>query len=91
MKVAHRTFCRSRELTLPQNNKLDLRLPMLKMHKWRGEVVKMSMHYALCTFAHKCTGRARFPPGPDAFSEILHFLLYAQVTMWVAGTRISQY
>ena len=69
-KAAHRIFCRSRQLNLPQNNKLVLCLPMLKMHKWRGEVVKMSMHYALCTFAHKCTGRAPFLPGPDAFSEI---------------------
>ena len=69
-KAAHRIFCRSRQLNLPQNNKLDLCLSMLKMHKWRGEVVKMPMHYALCTFAHKCTDRAPFPPGPDAFSEI---------------------
>ena len=56
MKTAHRIFCQSRQLNLPQNNKPDLCLPMLKMHKWQGEVVKMSMHYALCTFPYECTG-----------------------------------
>ena len=45
-KAAHRIFCRSRQLNLPQNNKLDLCLFMLKMHKLRGEVVKNA--YALC-------------------------------------------
>ena len=82
-RAAHRIFCRSRQLNLPQNNKLDLCLFMLKMHKLRGEVVKMPMHYALCTFAHKCTDRAPFPPDLMRFQKYallpyasLHFLLY---------------
>ena len=32
---------------------LTSHLPMLKMHKWQGEVPKMVMHYALCNFDYK--------------------------------------
>ena len=93
-KAAHRIFCRSRQLNLPQNNKLDLCLSMLKMHKWRGEVVKMPMHYALCTFAHKCTDRAPFPPGPDAFSEIyiitICIITFSTVCLFFPSPSCSQ-
>ena len=51
-------------------NELDLHLPVLKMHKWQERIAKMAMHYAICIFDHKHTGRAPFPPKLDAFSKL---------------------
>ena len=78
-KMVSRHFCQMsppRWPIFPQNTKLDMRLPMLKMHKWQEAVAKMSMHYALCNFGYERTGRAPFPPGPDAFSDLCIITIY---------------
>ena len=43
-EIVLRDFCQTslpRWPIFPQNTKLDMHLPMLKMHKWQGEVAKM--------------------------------------------------
>ena len=70
----HRLDCRSST----KSNKPTSHLPMLKMHKWQGEVPTMAMHYALCNFDYELTGRTPFPPKPYAFSPYVlsQFRLY---------------
>jgi hypothetical protein len=40
------------------------------MHEWQEEVAQIAMHYAICIFDHKHTGRAPFPAKLDAFSKV---------------------
>ena len=75
-EIVSRDFCQTsppRWPIFPQNMKLDMHLPMLKMHKWQGEVAKMPMDYGLCNF----DDRSHCPSTVPTWTHMMHFQIYA--------------